>query len=513
MPEKGDFLPGSEAMRRLAEDVLGKPQAHTAETIIQQPEFKEALLPKKIFFHPGCSPEFINNTLLAYTKYHNEQAIAIKDIEEGKVDIIISEFNGSIDKKEQLQELIEAYRGKNNDFKSIIPVITVSGPDLSLSKDLLARFAFHKIRHLENPSPDQLACAVGALIDLQTYLQEMTVQLLAKRTDEAGNGKNIFLTSDNQTVEDGFYFLSEQNNANLFITGGQFGNGKTVKNKISFCKSSQKGCQFAEQGKACEFCFTGRADFKGNLTAQEIVDGFLLAYLDNPYSKLVSRKEEENPTTVLHVSFMGEGEPLYNLDEVLKAIRILNNKFPWITFSFSTVGIKKGIEQLLNNEDLADISLQPQLSVHFADERREKRMPAATGENNIRETLPLMFKLAKKLNHKLTLNMMMFGGPSEWQNNTEKDARNLTSLVKSLCGKDAFKYIRVKISEFNGGPGDMTAGDNKEFIAALRSDVGGDLDCQELPTLGKKVHSSCGSLIGKDINEQLIQIKDASESD
>jgi adenine C2-methylase RlmN of 23S rRNA A2503 and tRNA A37 len=469
----------------------------------QASEFREALKPCKIFFQPGCSPEFIERTLDAYNNFHNVQAIKVEQAEEGEVDIIISELGEN--PVEELDTLIQKYRGKKAGFKSLTPIVTVSGPGLNLSKKVLARLAVYNIRHLEDPSSQQLACTIGSLETFQTNLNEKTVQPLAKRTDEKGNGKNIFLTRDGQTVEDGSYLLSGENCFYPFMTGGPFGNGIQIEKKLSICKSCQKGCVLSETDKACAFCFTGKVKFKGNLTAQEMVDGVELALLDHPQGMIISDKTEKNPKTILQVSFMGEGEPLYNLDEVLKAIRFLNEKYYWVTFSFSTIGIKKGIEQLLN-EDLRDISLQPQLSVHFADERRAKLMKEATGENSIEQTLPLMFKLAQKLNHKLTLNMIMLGGPEKWRNNRAQDAHNFVTLVKSLCGKDAFKHIRVKISEFNGGPGNFKAGGSKEFIDALTSDVGPDLQCQEIASLGTKKHAGCGSLIGADISQELVQI-------
>jgi adenine C2-methylase RlmN of 23S rRNA A2503 and tRNA A37 len=508
---------GDKAVGRLLDDVLSGeehevdspdyPVINAKDLQLQPSEFREALRPCKIFFQPGCSPEFIEQTLAAYNEFHNIQAIKVEQAEEGEVDIIIGELGDN--PAERLDTLIKKYRGEKAGFKSLTPIVTVSGPGLSLSKKVLARLAVHKIRHLEDPTPQQLACTIGSLEAFQTNLNEKTVQLLAKRTDEKGNGKNVFLMRDGQTVEDGSYLLSGEDGSYLFMTGGRFGNGIQIENKLSICKSCQEGCVLSETDKACAFCFTGKVKFKGNLTAQEMVDGVELALFDHPQGMMISDKTEKNPTTVLQVSFMGEGEPLYNLDEVLKAIRFLNEKYYWITFSFSTIGIKKGIEQLLN-EDLRDVSLQPQLSVHFADERRAKLMEETTGENSIEQTLPLMFQLAQKLNHKLTLNMIMLGEPEKWRNNRAEDAHNFVTLVKSLCGEDAFEHIRVKISEFNGGPGNFKAGDSKEFIDALALDVGSDLHCQKIASLGTKKHAGCGSLVGADISEELVQIENAA---
>ena len=72
------------------------------------------------------------------------------------------------------------------------------------------------------------------------------------------------------------------------------------KDRATLCISSQAGCQMG-----CEFCATGRQGFKGNLTAGQILN------------QVLSIEKADELTNIV---YMGMGEPLNNLTEVLKSI-------------------------------------------------------------------------------------------------------------------------------------------------------------------------------------------------
>ena len=77
--------------------------------------------------------------------------------------------------------------------------------------------------------------------------------------------------------------------------------------RATLCISSQKGCRMN-----CYFCMTGKQGFHGNLTSNQIIN------------QVLSIPESEQLTNVV---FMGMGEPLDNIDEVLRVISILTE--PW----------------------------------------------------------------------------------------------------------------------------------------------------------------------------------------
>src|SRR5205085_10133419 len=122
----------------------------------------------------------------------------------------------------------------------------------------------------------------------------------------------------------------------------------------SLCLSSQSGCPLT-----CTFCATGRMRFARNLTASEILD-----------QALHFRRAEP----VDHAVFMGMGEPMLNLDEVLAAARRLPDV--GITHrrtTISTVGWLPGLRRFV---DEVDEPIRLALSLHAPnDELRSRIMP------------------------------------------------------------------------------------------------------------------------------------------
>lgn len=125
------------------------------------------------------------------------------------------------------------------------------------------------------------------------------------------------------------------------------------------CVSSQVGCPLG-----CLFCATGKMGFKRNLTSDEILEQaiFFSRYL----KKIVPSDSEGLPLRVTNVTFMGMGEPFLNYENVLDAIRILNNKDYFNigarSISVSTAGIIEGIEKF-TKENLEGRTLQINLAI------------------------------------------------------------------------------------------------------------------------------------------------------
>lgn len=104
------------------------------------------------------------------------------------------------------------------------------------------------------------------------------------------------------------------------------------KGKDSLCISSQVGCPLS-----CRFCRTGKIGFARNLTADEIVGQTTTALTDLGFS--VRRRFD--------LSYMGMGEPLYNLDAVIESKDRIRDKIgQWLSCHLSTVGIVPHIYEL-----------------------------------------------------------------------------------------------------------------------------------------------------------------------
>jgi len=178
----------------------------------------------------------------------------------------------------------------------------------------------------------------------------------------------------------------------------------------TICVSSQVGCPLG-----CVFCATGQMGFIRNLTAGEIVNQVLF------WARYLKKKSER----VNNVVFMGMGEPFLNYDNVLEAIKILNDDnllgIGARHISISTVGVIEGIERMA--EDMPQINLA--ISLHAPnDELRQKLMPI-----NKKYPLAAVIKAAKdyvaKTNRKLMFEYIMIKGI----NDSEEQARQLVNLM------------------------------------------------------------------------------------
>ena len=127
------------------------------------------------------------------------------------------------------------------------------------------------------------------------------------------------------------------------------------------CVSTQSGCRMG-----CPFCVTARYGFHGNLSAGEIVN------------QIISIPDAGKVT---HVVFMGMGEPMDNLENVLKACEIITSEWGLAisprNVTISTVGITPGVEKFLQS---SDCNLTLSLHSPFMEERKravpiEKQYP------------------------------------------------------------------------------------------------------------------------------------------
>ena len=135
-----------------------------------------------------------------------------------------------------------------------------------------------------------------------------------------------------QTAADGTRKLRFQTHDGRAIESVLIPDDKEDRDKLTLCISSQVGCAMD-----CGFCATATLGYGRNLTAGEIVEQVYRA------TKLAGRR----PTNLV---FMGMGEPMHNLDNVTRALGLLQH--PWgLNFSprritVSTVGLVPGIEKL-----------------------------------------------------------------------------------------------------------------------------------------------------------------------
>lgn len=184
------------------------------------------------------------------------------------------------------------------------------------------------------------------------------------------------------------------------------------------CLSSQVGCAMG-----CTFCSTGGMGFERNMTMGEILGQILVARAhlgDNRPDWPILR----------NLVFMGMGEPLLNLREVMRALQSLNDdcglNFSPRRITVSTCGIEKGLREL-GESGLAFLAV----SLHAPNQAlRERIMPKAA-----RWPLPDLLAALKsyplKTRERITFEYLLLGGV----NDGPEHARELARLVSDIKGK------------------------------------------------------------------------------
>jgi 23S rRNA (adenine2503-C2)-methyltransferase len=194
----------------------------------------------------------------------------------------------------------------------------------------------------------------------------------------------------------------------------------------TICISSQVGCSLK-----CRFCRTGDGGFARNLSSGEILDQVLFFKAGH-----LERNRRFN------IVFMGMGEPFRNLDNLEKAIEILNAIDGFALgekrITISTIGITDAIRAL------ADTDLRFGLAISLnatTDRVRRELMPAA---DDLSSTLSAAEGFARERNARVTLEYVLIDGV----NDSPEDARRLVGLTS---GKP-FKINIIPFNEWEGCP-------------------------------------------------------------
>lgn len=177
---------------------------------------------------------------------------------------------------------------------------------------------------------------------------------------------------------------------------------------LTACVSSQVGCACN-----CKFCATAKLGFIRNLTPYEIIEQVLTIQRDTGLK-------------VTNIVFMGQGEPLLNLDNVLKAIEIFNKDF--------VIGIRRitvstcGIIPQINK--LAEIDFQPTLaiSLHAPEHELRKELMPIENKYPLDELMQTLKSYVSDTGRRITIEYTLIKG----FNDTVDCAKKLSKLLISL---------------------------------------------------------------------------------
>lgn len=233
------------------------------------------------------------------------------------------------------------------------------------------------------------------------------------------------------------------------------------------CVSTQSGCRMG-----CSFCVTGGYGFHGDLSAGEIVNQIVSI----PGSDMVT-----------HVVLMGMGEPMDNLDNVLKACHILTSEWG-ISLSprnitVSTVGITPGIKKFLA---ASECNLALSLYSPFPQERKE--MIPAEAKYPVREIVGLLREYPVRKHRRLSLAYVMIKD----LNDTD---RHLSEL-KSLAGGTG---IRVNLLRYHPAGTDPNTSSSPERMMYFKHNlVMSGISASIRKSRGVDISAACG-LLARDL--------------
>lgn len=232
----------------------------------------------------------------------------------------------------------------------------------------------------------------------------------------------------------------------------------------TLCVSCQVGCKMA-----CQFCMTGRQGFQGNLTATDILN------------QIYAVPEREQLTNIV---FMGQGEPMDNLDAVLRTTELLTVDFGWAwsprRITVSTVGLKKGLKRFL---DESPCHLAISLHNPFHEERAT--MMNAERSYPLAEMLELLHEYDWTGQRRLSFEYIMFGGI----NDTNRHARELVRLLGNI-------ECRVNLICWHALPNEDTLREaNPERMIAFRDYLTHrGVRCTIRASRGQDIDAACGLL-------------------
>ena len=297
-------------------------------------------------------------------------------------------------------------------------------------------------------------------IDCMSNLSKSSRAILAKN-HEIGRSKAINV----QTSVDGtrkYLFGTDKG----FIESAYIPDNE----RHTLCISSQVGCKMA-----CGFCMTGRQGFGGNLSCGQILN------------QIASIDESSKLTNIV---FMGMGEPMDNIDEVLKSIEILTSAwgFAWSPrrITVSTIGIVPNMIRLLNE---TEVHLAVSLHNPFGQERGQL-MPAEKAYA-AQDIVAELRKFDWTHQRRLSFEYTMFAG----YNDTPRHIKGLTTLLNGL-------HCRVNLINFNSIPDSPLKGSSRKTMEWFRNELNNrGLTTTIRNSRGQDIDAACGMLSTKEKNK------------
>jgi 23S rRNA (adenine2503-C2)-methyltransferase len=239
----------------------------------------------------------------------------------------------------------------------------------------------------------------------------------------------------------------------------------TEQRRKTQCVSTQVGCPLG-----CVFCATASLGFERNLTAGEIV-----AQVEDCQAAA---------GRAANLVFMGMGEPFLNYDNVLRAIRILNDRkgqnFGARRITVSTAGIPEGMRRLAEER----LQLRLALSLNATTDSQRSRLMPANRKHPLAEVLDALKFYTEETGRRATIEYVLIPG----ENDSDADLRRLTEIARSL-------KVNVNLIELNPVARETVGtGARDTAVKWKRALLAGGVEAVIRFKRGTDIHAGCGQL-------------------
>ena len=246
--------------------------------------------------------------------------------------------------------------------------------------------------------------------------------------------------------------------------------GIPAEKRLTACLSIQVGCPMD-----CKFCATGKEGLKRSLKVSEILDQIL--FIENEMNRRVT-----------NIVFMGMGEPLLNIDELLLSIRSINEDFniSQRKITVSTVAIPKMIAKLSEKsfQVLGKCQFTLAISLHASNQIiREMIIPSAKNYN-IKNIVEDCKQFVIKTGRRVSFEYLMLRGV----NDKIEHAEELITLLRGFqCHVNLIQYNQINEVEFK-----QTASKSIQLFQSRLSNNGIAVSFRK--SRGSEKNAACGQL-------------------
>jgi len=282
----------------------------------------------------------------------------------------------------------------------------------------------------------------------------------ARYTSSDGTVRYLMQLADGKTVE------------TVFMTEGS---------RDTICVSSQVGCPVD-----CKFCLTALMGLERNLTAGEIV-GLV--------QDVMQQHDLAPKNRTMNIVMMGQGEPLMNLDNVLKATRILVDQrgigMGERRICLSTSGLIPKIDELA----LAEVRPRLAISLNASSEEQRQEIMPITKKWHLADLLEACRRFPLKPKEHIFFEYVVLGGV----NDSDADAERVVELLQGLTCK-------VNLIPLNPGPGIPFETPSEERVDAFQRIIMRSVPCYVRKPRGRDIYAACGQLNRMNQSTDLVSI-------